>query len=108
MKQLKSAMNDQTQHYANLSDYTRNGYEARHMLGAFWQIDEEIYDYFLSVLPPIYCQGGFRLSERLTDDIAATYLRIGADYWCAYTDLHMTKPAKMVSHISRMLSDRHD
>jgi len=103
---LKSARNDRTQHYANLNDYTRNGYPAEQMLGKFWQIDEAIFDYALGELPPIYCHGGFRCCERLTGDIAATYLQVGGGYWCAMTDLTSTRPEQMVRVISKLISER--
>ncbi|WP_202361536.1 hypothetical protein [Mesorhizobium sp. 131-3-5] len=73
------------------------------MLGKFWQIDNKIYDEFLNLLPSICCAGGFRLCERLTGEIAATYLKVGPHYWCALTDLSSTKPEKMVALIARQL-----
>lgn len=103
MFQLPSAQGDRTLHYVNLNRYSREGQPAEWMLGKFWQIDENIYDYALGELPPVYCPGGFRCIERLTGDIAATYLKIGPYYWCAFTDLTTTQPAKMVAHISRLL-----
>lgn len=107
MFQLKSARGDTTQHYANLNDYTRNGYPAAQMVGKFWQIDEKIYDHALEELPPEYCAGGFRCIERLTGDIAATYFKLGGGYWCAMTDLDVTHPAKMVKAIVRHLMKEH-
>lgn len=106
MLQLPSARGNSPQHYANLNRYHREGQPARWMLGKFWQIDEAIYDYALGELPPVYCVGGFRCIERLTGDIAATYLKFGADYWCAMTDLSSTTPAKMFAVIGRALLDR--
>ncbi|WP_287228348.1 DUF1419 domain-containing protein [Mesorhizobium sp.] len=103
MLQLPSALNDRRQHYLNLNQYKMELQNADWMLGKFWQIDREIYDEFLNLLPPIYCAGGFRLCERLTGDIAATYLRVGSDYWCGFTDLRDTQAGKMVAHIARLL-----
>ncbi|MER8983943.1 hypothetical protein [Mesorhizobium sp. M0843] len=103
MFQLPSAQGDRTLHYVNLNRWTREGKPADWMLGKFWQIDQTIYDEFLEMLPPIYCPGGFRLCERLTDDIAATYLKVGPYHWCTFTNLTTTRPEKMVAHISRQL-----
>lgn len=106
MYQLPSARDDRTLHYVNLSRYTREGKPAEWMLGKFWQIDESLYDEFLSMLPPRYCTGGFRMSERLTGEIAATFVQVGGQYWCGFTDLTTLKPEKLVSHISKLVSKR--
>lgn len=103
MLQLPSARGDRRQHYLNLNLYKMELQNADWMLGKFWQIDQEIYDEFLNLLPPIYCAGGFRLCERLTRDIAATFVKVGNDYWCAFTDLQDTQAGKMVAHIARLL-----
>jgi len=99
MMMLKSAQGDRTQHYENLNAYTRNGFPARWMLGKYWQIDEAIWDEFHEMLPPEYCDHGFRMIEKLTGDIAAAYLRIDGDYWCAMTDYDTTPADKMVRAI---------
>ncbi|RUU78231.1 DUF1419 domain-containing protein [Mesorhizobium sp. M7A.F.Ca.MR.362.00.0.0] len=101
MLQLPSALDDRTLHFVNLNRWTREGKPAQWMLGKFWQIDQNIYDEFLNMLPPIYCVGGFRLCERLTDDIASTFLTVGPRLWCAFTNLTDTRPEKMISHIAR-------
>jgi hypothetical protein len=101
MMMLRSAKGDPAQHYANLNDYTRNGFPARWMLGKYWQIDEAIYWHFLEMLPPETVDHGFRMIERLTGDIAATYLEIDGDYWCAMTDRTSTPPDKMVRAIRK-------
>ncbi|WP_287094880.1 DUF1419 domain-containing protein [Mesorhizobium sp.] len=103
MLQLPSALNDRTLHFVNLNRYQREGQQAEWMLGKFWQIDAQIYDEFLNLLPPRYCSCGFRMSERLTRDIAATYLRIGNDYWCGFSDLQGTPADKLAAHIARLL-----
>ncbi len=102
IQQFPSARGDRTLHFENLNRHHRKGRPATWMLGKFWQIDTQIYLEFLDLLPPIYCRGGFRLCERLTGDIATTYLKVGPDYWCGYTDLTSTRPEKMLSHISRL------
>ncbi|TPL42593.1 hypothetical protein [Mesorhizobium sp. B2-4-5] len=101
MLQLPSAKGDRTLHFVNLNRWTREGKPAEWMLGKFWQIDREIYEEFLNLLPPIYCPGGFRLCERLTGEIAATYLQVGPYHWCAFSDLQDMNAAKMVAHIWR-------
>ncbi|TGR74738.1 DUF1419 domain-containing protein, partial [Mesorhizobium sp. M1C.F.Ca.ET.193.01.1.1] len=70
------------------------------MLGKFWKIDHETYREFEDLLPPRYCAGGFRMSERLTGDIAATFVRVGNEYWCGFTDLSTTPPTHLVAHIA--------
>ena len=82
---LPDAKGNQSQHYANLNSWMPDGKytsteAARAMLGKFWRIDETTYWYFCEMLPPAYCPGGFRMIEMLTDEIAATYLHVGADY----------------------------
>jgi hypothetical protein len=54
------------------------------------------------MLPPEYCAGGFRMIEKLTGSIAATYFKIGDRYWCAYTDREVTEPHRMLNHIARL------
>jgi hypothetical protein len=107
MLQLASALGNSAQHYDNLNRYHREGQPAHWMLGKFWQIDEAIHDYALEELPPDYCVGGFRCIERLTGDIAATYLKVGPGYWCAMTDLTSTKPELMIKVIIRAMLDHH-
>ncbi|RWM86483.1 MAG: DUF1419 domain-containing protein [Mesorhizobium sp.] len=102
MFQLPSARDDRTLHFVNLNRYQREGQQAEWMLGKFWQIDAQIYDEFLNLLPPIYCGGGFRMCERLTRDIAATYFKVGDDYWCGFTDLTDTRPEKLLRAIYRL------
>ncbi|WP_181176972.1 MULTISPECIES: DUF1419 domain-containing protein [unclassified Mesorhizobium] len=104
MQQLTSAQGDSDQHYRNLNLYQRLGKPAESMLGCYWQIDEKAYHFFEALLPPRYCAGGFRLSERLTGDIAATYLKVGAHYWCGFTDLGDTPATALVAHIALELA----
>lgn len=97
MQQLPSARNNRSQHFANLNLYRDIGIPAHKMLGMFWEIDEQIYDEFLNILPPAYCAGGFRMIEKLTDDIAATYLKVSGRYWCGYTDREQTSAAHFIN-----------
>lgn len=101
MHQLPSAKGDRTLHFKNLNRWQTDGYPAHQMLGKWWQIDREIYREFEDMLPPYYCASGFRMMERLTGDISATYLKVGADYWCCFSNLQETNAAKMVAHIWR-------
>jgi hypothetical protein len=94
MQQLKSAAGNRSQHFANLNQY-QTPVQA---LGNWWQIDEAIYDEFLEMLPPAYCVGGFRMIERLTDNIAATFLKVGDRFFCGYTDCTVS-PGVMLIHI---------
>lgn len=104
MQQLPSAHNNRSQHFANLNLYRDMGIPAHKMLGMFWEIDVEIYDEFLNILPPAYCAGGFRMIEKLTDDIAATYLQVSGRYWCGYTCRQTLEPHRMLNHIGRIHS----
>ena len=36
------------------------------------------------MLPPVYCTAGFRMIEKLTGDLAVTFLKVRDRYWCAY------------------------
>lgn len=102
MQQLPSARGDRTLHFKNLNRYQTDGYEAHLMVGKFWEVDEKLYWEFLELLPPEYCAGGFRMIEKLTGSIAATYFKIGDRYWCAYTDREVTEPHRMLNHIARL------
>ena len=66
MLELKSAKGDRAQHFANLNDWSRNGYPAREMLGKFWQIDAYTYDEALGQLPPGILSGRLPL-DRVPD-----------------------------------------
>jgi hypothetical protein len=87
-QQLPRARDNRSQHFANLNHYRTQGQLADSMLGKFWQIDEDINNEFLEMLPPRYFAGGFRMIEKLTGDIAATFIPIGAHYWCGYVNGH--------------------
>ncbi|MGO7308735.1 hypothetical protein ACCS91_33310 [Rhizobium ruizarguesonis] len=102
MQQLPSARDNRSQHFANLNQYRNEGFPAVKMLGRFWMIDETIYEEFLNMLPPAYCAGGFRMIEKLTDDISATFLKIGPHYWCGYTDRETVEPHRLLNHIHKL------
>jgi hypothetical protein len=51
MRLLPSAYRDRTQHFVNLNDH-RPGQGASRV-GDVWRIDQDIYDYFLEILPPL-------------------------------------------------------
>lgn len=100
IRRLPDSIGDMPQTYANMNAYKAD-WNVEGMLGAYWEIDAETYDHFLNILPPRYCAGGFRMSERLTDDIAATFLQVRGRYWCAYTNLRDLKPADMIAAIAK-------
>jgi hypothetical protein len=101
---LKSARGDRSQHFANLNQYRERDQPAATMLGMWWEIDEAIYEEFLNMLPPAYCTGGFRMIEKLTDDIAATFQRVGDRYFCSFTNRETVEPHRMLNHITRETS----
>lgn len=51
------------------------------------EIDRDIYDYFLEVLPPIYCDNGFMVSEpysyssKYNTQTFACYVSLGGKYY---------------------------
>ncbi|KQS84283.1 DUF1419 domain-containing protein [Rhizobium sp. Leaf383] len=100
MHQLPSARGDRTLHFKNLNRYQTDGYPAAQMDGKFWEIDEAIYDEFLEMLPPRYCTGGFRMIEELTDNLAATFQKVGGRYWCSY--VVPQDVTRIYNHISRL------
>ena len=55
------------------------------------------------MLPPIYAAGGFSMCERLTDDITATFQRIGGQYWRSEANRATTTPEKMYAHIAKLI-----
>lgn len=93
---LPSAKTNRDQHYANLNQWKTAGFAAYLMRGRWWEINEEIFDEFLNMLPPRYCTQGFRMSEHLTGDIAATYVQIGTRYFCGFTDHDTFMPQDLI------------
>ena len=87
-----------TQHYANLNYYhnlpsyaeSRVSYEAMQaffaqIVGHRWEINEEIYDEFLHMLPPLGWQNGaFYMMEFTFDDITTKFSREGDHYFCEF------------------------
>lgn len=102
MQQLPSAKGNRSQHFANLNQHREEGFPAEDMTNRFWEIDEDIFDEFLNLLPPIYTTAGFRLIENLTDDITATFFKVEGRYWCGYTNTTDILPWKMAAHIREM------
>lgn len=104
-RQLPSAKGSQHQHYRNMNSYRNDGLPAEAMHGAWWQIDEEIYDYFMGMLPPIYVPGGFAMCERLTGDLSAFYWKLGTEYVCCYTLIgNVRDQSSLMNHIGKQLS----
>lgn len=87
LRELPSAAGNEEQHYLNLNAYQRGGFNAALMHGAFWRIDASTYEYFESMLPPVYIPMGFRMCEMLTDDIASCFFKVGDEYWCGYANV---------------------
>ena len=81
---LPSAKGNRDQHYANMNYYNTKGDPAISMKGKFWQIDAEIHDHFLEMLPPRYVTFGWFMLENLTDNVALYFTRFDNDYWCGY------------------------
>jgi hypothetical protein len=85
-------------HYKRLNDYRDSvEYQAssccyqkptaplKTLIGDRWEIDEEIYDDFLNMLPPMGWRGGaFYMSEFTFDDITAKFSKEGGKYWCEF------------------------
>lgn len=61
---------------------------ATNEVGARWPITEEIYNHFLEMLPPMYCAGGFYMSEanHHTEEgvVRSKYYLSGGKYWHEY------------------------
>jgi hypothetical protein len=85
-RKLSDAIYDTHQQFANLNDYYNNKYPAADMAGAWWEIDQNTFNYFLEVLPPYYVRFGFISSEFLTGSITSYYINLGEKYYCAYID----------------------
>ncbi len=75
--------------YKDLPAYKAvDGYEARAAffattIGRRWEIDADLYDEFLNILPPLGWRGhSFYMGEFLFDDITHKFSRIGDRYFC--------------------------
>ncbi|MFO0906823.1 MAG: DUF1419 domain-containing protein [Isosphaeraceae bacterium] len=87
-----------TRHYERLNDYRCSvEYQASPncseqwtgelmtLIGDRWEIDEEIYDDFLNMLPPLGRQGGvFYMREFTFDDITAKFTKEGSRFYCEF------------------------
>jgi len=102
LRQLPSARGNSTVHYDNLNRYSREGRPAADTEREFWQIDQDIFNEFLNMLPPIYVPHGFAMREMLTGSITSHFFEIDGDYWCATLNLSdKAEPQKMVNHIRK-------
>lgn len=87
-----------TRHYERLNDY-RNSLEYQQspccfdkregdfpsLLGARWEIDRDIYEDFLEMLPPLGWRGGvFYMREFSFDDITTKFSKEGDRYYCEF------------------------
>lgn len=86
LKPLESAKGDRARHFNNLNLYKVAGVDAAHMRGAFWEVDEALYNEFLNLLPPIYKPGGFAMAEALTGSIRAHFFQCEGGFWCGYAE----------------------
>ena len=68
------------------------------LIGNRWEIDREIYNEFLEMLPPLGWRGGaFYMSEFSFDDITAKFSREGDKYYCEfarYPERHVDRVAR--------------
>jgi hypothetical protein len=74
------------QHYANMNFYNTKKLPAAFMEGLWWEINENIYDYFLEMMPPIYAPGGFYISEALTGNIHSYYFQKDGRFYSGYAN----------------------
>lgn len=87
-----------TRHYERLNDY-RNSVEyqassccwqeptspLKTLIGDRWEIDEQIYDDFLNMMPPLDWRGGaFYMREFSFDDITAKFSKEGDRFYCEF------------------------
>src|SRR5438067_1207551 len=55
------------------------------LIGRRWEIDEEIYQEFLDMLPPLEWRGGsFYMSEFTFGDITNKFTKVGDRYYCEF------------------------
>jgi len=55
------------------------------LIGNRWEIDEQIYDEFLGMLPPLAWQGGsFYMCEFTFADITAKFTKEGDKFYCEF------------------------
>ena len=72
-------------------DKAVKAYEAR--IGQKVEIDEELYWYFLEMLPPIYAPSGFYMCEMSIENITTLFTHEGDKYFCQYARLPQRKAA---------------
>lgn len=63
--------------------FERNGYS--NLPTERVEVTEEVYDYFLNILPLIYVPGGFLVPEAVTGNVYSGYYREGGRYYHRYT-----------------------
>src|SRR5271163_4930279 len=89
-----------TQHYQRLNGYRHSAEYAEHareagypvpedelpsLIGKRWEIDCEIYEEFLGMLPPMgWRNGSFFMCEFSFGDVTAKYTREGDKYFCEF------------------------
>ncbi|MEO9652328.1 MAG: DUF1419 domain-containing protein [Roseobacter sp.] len=51
--------------------------------GQWFETTEDVFDYFLGVLPPLDCaEGGFSMSEFSTGFLTDAFVRVGGRFYC--------------------------
>lgn len=91
-EEIKARHYERLNHYRELPGYaeSRESYEAMQeffaqIVGTRWEIDEEIYDDFLNMLPPLGWRGGvFYMREFTFDDITTKFTKEGSRYYCEF------------------------
>lgn len=64
-------------------------YRRERLLDECVETDEEVYDYFLGVLPPMHFSGaGFAICEATTEDLRLAFFRRDGRYFAAYVSDH--------------------
>ncbi len=68
------------------------------LIGNRWEINEEIFWYFLEILPPLsYKNGCFYMSEFCFDDITTKYTQEGDKYYCEFARLPLPVYKELVA-----------
>src|SRR4051812_1411281 len=89
-----------TRHYERLNGYRHSAEYADYakvvgtevpqgdlpcLIGSRWEIDEELYDHFLEILPPLGWRcGSFYMREFTFDDITAKFTTEGGKFYCEF------------------------
>lgn len=76
---------DSVEYQASSCCFEKHDGPLRTLIGDRWEIDEEIYDHFLNILPPLGWNGGvFYMREFSFDDITTKFTREGSRFFCEF------------------------